>query len=103
MPFALLFTEAYFRIQRVNNDYETNRINGELERINAHIDELRTLKAKYDNLEYLNQRAVELGFVPPKPNQIEIVRPEGAPAPPPPDAELDFPQLDLPDPVAPES
>lgn len=97
LPFSLLFTEAYFRIQRINNDYETNRINSELEKINSEIDELKTRKAAYDNLDYLDARAAELKFVKPGPNQVEIVQPAGAPAAAQSDPELDFPNLDLPD------
>jgi hypothetical protein len=98
LPFSLLFTEAYLRIQRTNNDYETNRINDELERINTSIDELKTRKAAYDNLEYLDARAAELKFVKPGPNQVEIVKPAGAaPTATEPNADMDFPTLDLPD------
>lgn len=97
LPFSLLFTEAYFRIQRTNNDYETNRINKDMDRINASIDELKTRKAAYDNLDYLDARAAELHFIKPEPNQVEILHPAGAPPEAPSDPDLDFPTLDLPD------
>ncbi len=73
VPFGLLFTETYLRTQRLNNDYEINALGGEIEKALATIDSLKTKRAAMENLNLIDARAPELGFVEPSPNQIESV------------------------------
>jgi hypothetical protein len=95
-PFTVISAEAFFRIERVNNDYEVNRLNAELEQAQHSIDELETRRATFDNLDFLDARAQELGFVKPTPGQVETVAASGDAPRALPSLDFDFLGLDAP-------
>lgn len=79
-PFAVLFSETWFREQILNDQYRANSLRNEIRDAKAKLDALNDRRHELVRLERINAKAPDLGLVMPKPGQtIEVT---AAPHPP---------------------
>lgn len=81
-PFSALFFDTWLTVQTRLNDYEVSTITGRMRETRDAIDRLKVETAARGTLEFLEEKAPDLGLVPASPSQIEVIVYSAAPAEP---------------------
>ncbi|GMV99535.1 MAG: hypothetical protein AMXMBFR84_06740 [Candidatus Hydrogenedentota bacterium] len=80
IPFSVFLTEAWIQLQIYGNDYYTSRLRTALRQVNERIENYEKQEAELKTMERIAANGPDLGLVPPRPNQVELVyaaEPEG--------------------------
>lgn len=73
VPFAVLFSEAWFRTGILTNHYRLNELTVEMRDVQARIQELRVEESHLTRLSRIDSAAPDLGLIPPSPGQVVVI------------------------------